>query len=280
MKSLRITFNLFENYIIMTIKSLIAFFAATFILASCSAPKDVTYMQDMTDGYVGEIITVNDIRVRPGDQISIMVNSRDPLLASMFNLVEASNRAGGSGSSTGNSRVSSYTVSPEGDIDFPVLGKVHVAGMNRNEVTEYIKNRLISEDLVKEPIVTMEYVNTGINIMGEVNAPGRYGINKDKITILEALSLAGDLTITGKRDNILVTREIDGKPHAFRVDLTNSHALYSSPVYYLQPDDVVYVEPVNMKKRQRTVNGNSVLTPSFWLTVASFVTSVAVLIFK
>lgn len=262
----------------MTIKSLIAFFAATFILASCSAPKDVTYMQDMTDGYVGEMITVNDIKVRPGDKISIMVNSRDPLLASMFNLTGASNRVGGAGSSASGQNVSSYTVTPEGDIDFPVLGKIHIGGMSRNEVTEYIKNRLVSEDLVKEPIVTMEYVNAGINVLGEVNAPGRYGINKDKITILEALSLAGDLAITGKRDNILVTREIDGKPHAYRVDLTNSHDLYSSPVYYLQPDDVVYVEPVNVTKRQRTVNGNNILSASFWISVMSLITSVAVLI--
>lgn len=264
----------------MTIRSLIAFFAATFILASCSAPKDVTYMQDMSDGYVGEMITVNDIRIKPGDKISIIVNSRDPLLSSMFNLTEASSRVGGSGSSTSGQNVSNYTVNPEGDIDFPVLGKIHIAGMSRSEVTDYIKNRLISEDLVKEPVVTMEYVNTGINIMGEVNNPGRYDINKDKITILEALSLAGDLTITGKRDNILVTREVDGKPYAYRVDLTNSHDLYSSPVYYLQPDDVVYVEPVNLKKRQRTVNGNNVLSAPFWISVASFVTSIAVLIFK
>ena len=250
----------------MTIKSLIAFFAATFILASCSAPKDVTYMQDMSDGYVGEMITVNDIRIKPGDKISIIVNSRDPLLSSMFNLAEASSRVGGSGSSTSGQNVSNYTVNPEGDIDFPVLGKIHVAGMSRNEVTEYIKSRLISEDLV--------------NVMGEVNNPGRYVINKDNITILEALSLAGDLTITGKRDNILVTRVIDGKPHAYRIDLTNSHDMYSSPVYYLQTDDVVYVEPVNMTKRQRTVNGNNVLSAPFWISVASFVTSIAVLIFK
>lgn len=267
----------------MTIKPLFAFFATALILASCSTPKDVTYMQDLADGQVGATITANDIRVKPDDKISIIVKSRDPLLSEMFNLSIASHRVGSDPevtTSTGNQFVSFYTVNPDGDIDFPTLGKIHIAGMRRNEVTDYIKNRLVKEDLVKDPVVTMEYVNTGVNIMGEVTKPGRYDINKDKLTILEALSLAGDLTITGKRDNILVMREIDGKPHAYRIDLTNSQSLYSSPAYYLQPDDVVYVEPVDVRKRQRTVNGNNVLSAPFWVSVASLLTSVAVLIFK
>lgn len=252
------------------------------LLVSCSTPKDVTYLQDLPNGYVGERVVTNDIRVRPDDKISIVINSREPLLSELFNLPQVTYRLGSGGVSSGsnNQYVSSYTVTPEGEIDFPVLGKIHIAGMRRNEVADYIKKKLMSEDLVKDPVVTVEYTNTGINVLGEVARPGRYDINKDKITILEALSLAGDLTITGKRNTVLVTRDVDGKPHAYRVDLTNSHSLYSSPVYYLQPDDVIYVEPVDVKKRQQTVNGNNVLSAPFWVSVASLLTSVAVLIFK
>ena len=126
-------------------------------------------MQDLADGQVGATITANDIRVKPDDKISIIVKSRDPLLSEMFNLSIASHRVGSGPevtTSTGNQFVSFYTVNPDGDIDFPTLGKIHIAGMRRNEVTDYIKNRLVKEDLVKDPVVTMEYVNTGVNIMG------------------------------------------------------------------------------------------------------------------
>ena len=116
--------------------------------------------------------------------------------------------------------------------------------------------------------------------MGEVLAPGRYDMNRDNITILEALSLAGDLTIQGKRDNVMVIREEDGQLKTYRVDLTNGQQLMSSPAFYLKQDDIVYVEPNGVRKRQTTVNGNTALSASFWVSVASLLTSVAVLIFK
>lgn len=267
----------------MKIKNAILPALLALAMASCSTPKDVTYMQDLTEGNI-EVTTIpHTITVRAGDKISIVVNARDPELAALFNLPIISHRVGygtESMSGTVSQYVSYYTVDPQGDIDFPLLGKVHVAGMTRSQVAAYIKNQLVAKDLVKDPVITVEFADTGINIMGEVTKPGRYNINKDKITILEALSMAGDLTITGKRHNVLVTREVDGKPHAYRVDLTDSKSLYSSPVYYMQPDDVIYVEPVDVRKRQRTVNGNNVLSASFWVSVASLLTSVAVLIFK
>ena len=257
------------------------FAAGLLILSSCSVPKDVTYMQDAYNGGLIEITETADIKVRPNDKISIVVNSKDPVLADLFNLPVVSRRVGASNNSSNNNQaVSASTVSPEGDIDFPVLGKIHIAGMTRSEATEYIKRRLISEDLVKDPVVTLEYVDTGISVMGEVNRPGRYEINKDRINILEALTLAGDLTISGKRDNVLVVREEGNRQYTYRVDLTNANALYSSPVYYLRQNDIVYVEPNNMKKRSTTVNGNNVLTASFWVSIASLATSIAVLIFK
>lgn len=240
-------------------------------------------MQDATNGAIVTQTPELDIRVRPDDKISIVVNSKDAILADMFNLPIVSHRVGtgnNASSLTNNQYISSYTVDPEGNIDFPVLGTIHVAGMRRNEVANFIKNKLVSEDLLKDPVVTMEYLNTGISIMGEVKNPGRYDINKDKLTLLEGLSMAGDLTINGQRENVLVTRIVDGKTHTYRVDLTNGASLYTSPAYYLQQDDVIYVEPDDMKKRSTTVNGNNILSASFWVSIASLMTSIAVLIFK
>lgn len=258
---------------------------AVLLLSSCSAPKDITYFQDVTTGDIFQEVNIKDIRVMPGDKISIVVNSKDPVLSDLFNLPVISHRVGAGGissaSNLGSSQyVSYYTVDPEGYIDFPILGELHIAGLTRHEVTELIKKRLMADKLVQDPVVTMEYVNTGISVMGEVASPGRYDINKDRLNILEALSLAGDLTINGLRTNVKVIREENGKARTYLVDLTDSKSLQNSPVYYLQQNDIIYVEPNNLKKRSATVNGNNVLSASFWVSVASLLTSIAVLIFK
>ena len=171
-------------------------------------------------------------------------------------------------------------MAPDGDIDFPVLGKLHIAGMTRSELAGYIKGELMGRDLVKDPVVTVEFLNTGVSVLGEVKQPGRYDMNVDELTILDAIALAGDLDIQGQRENVkVVRREADGL-HTYQVDLTDMRNLVASPAYYLQQDDIIYVEPNGVKKRQTTVNGNTALSASFWVSVASLLTSVAVLIFK
>ena len=174
----------------------------------------------------------------------------------------------------------SYTVDSKGDIDFPVLGKLHVQDMTREEVAVYIKKELQSHDLIKDPVVTVEFMNLSVNVMGEVNRPGRYNIDKDHLTILDALSQAGDLTIYGKREKVLVLRNENGKQRVYGINLCSADHLYSSPVYYLQQNDVVYVEPNDTKARQSTVNGNNVRSTSFWISLASLLTTISVLIFK
>ena len=168
----------------------------------------------------------------------------------------------------------------KGDIDFPVLGKLHVQDMTREEVAVYIKKELQSHDLIKDPVVTVEFMNLSVNVMGEVNRPGRYNIDKDHLTILDALSQAGDLTIYGKREKVLVLRNENGKQRVYGINLCSADHLYSSPVYYLQQNDVVYVEPNDTKARQSTVNGNNVRSTSFWISLASLLTTISVLIFK
>ena len=152
--------------------------------------------------------------------------------------------------------------------------------MTREEVGTYIKKELQTRDLVKEPVVTVEFLNLSVSVMGEVNTPGRYNIDKDNLTILDVLSQAGDLTIYGKRDKVLVLRKENDIQRVYGVNLCSAEQLYSSPVYYLKQNDVVYVEPNSTKARQSTVNGNTVRSTSFWLSLASLLTSIAVLIAK
>ena len=171
-----------------------------------------------------------------------------------------------------------YTVDEQGTIDFPVLGKIRVAGMTRQEVSTYIKDRLIARELVTDPIVTVEYVNLSVNVLGEVNSPGNVPISKDHFTLLDALSEAGDLTIDGNRRTVLVNRKVDGINKVYQVDLTNMQQTLLSPAYYLEQNDLVYVQPNNKRKRDSTVNGNTLHTPYLWMSISSLLVSIAALL--
>lgn len=259
--------------------------ALTAVVATgCSTPKDVTYFQDVTEEAI-LIPTSGEIKIAPNNKLSITVKTMDPSLSALFNLTINSDRIGenaklsqGSGNlrTTGitSTGLSLYTVTPQGTIDFPVLGDIKVEGMTRSELAGFIKGELMGRDLAKDPIVTVEFVNMGVSIMGEVARPGLYDINQDQMSILEAISMAGDLTLLGKRDNIAVLRKTDGEVKTYRVDITNFKDLSESPAYYLQQGDVIYVEPNDLRKRQTTTNGNNVYTTGFWISVASLLTSV------
>lgn len=249
------------------------------LLASCATPK-IAYFQDMRPGSAERVEHAAEIRVRTGDKISILVNSKDPLLTDLFNLPIVSRQIGSNTNSTSSQGISGYTVNKRGEIDFPVLGAVYVAGMTREEIAACIKAELTSQNLIKDPVVTVEYMNLTVSVLGEVAKPGRFTIDKDRLSLLDAISMAGDLTVYGKRGNVLVQREEKGKNVLYRVNLNSGYDLYASPVYYLQQNDIVYVEPNDTRARQATVNGNNVRSTSFWLSLASLLTTVAVLIVK
>lgn len=265
-----------------------AIVASLLLATSCSTPKNITYFPELNTGAVVQAERQLEIRVKPEDKLSIIVNTQDPALSALFNLVQIQNRIGGTTSSTrtvgssnalSGNQIAYYTVDSFGDINFPVIGKIHIAGMSREEIANYIVEELVGRDLVKDPIVTVEFANTGISVIGEVASPGRYEFNKDKLTIIDAIAMAGDLTINGLRENILVMRNVGyGKQEAYRVNLLNAQELASSPVFYLQQDDIIYVEPNDKKKRETTPNGNTPYTPSFWVSMGSFGVTIATLI--
>ena len=251
--------------------------AAAAFLASCAAPENISYFQDAAEYGINESVQENHIRLRPEDKISIVVNTSDSELTSLFNLPYISQRIGNSSYS---SAVSGYTVDADGCIDFPVLGKLRVAGLTRAETAAYIKSELMAKKQARDPVVTVEFMNLTVAVMGEVARPGRYAIDKDKLTILDALSLAGDLTIYGRRENVMVFRNVDGKQTSYKVDLCSAASVLNSPVYFVQQDDVIYVEPNEMRARQSTVNGNNVRSTSFWISIASLAASVGTLLLR
>lgn len=252
-------------------------------LTSCNTPQNITYFQDLTQGEQLLPENVYDIKVRPEDKLSIVVSTQDAALSSLLNLVQTQTRltpgaTSGSAQYQGDSRLSYYTVDRDGNINFPVLGKIHIAGMRRAEVAEFIEKKLMSEDIVKQPIVTVEFINTGVSVLGEVARPGRYEFNRDRMTIIDALTLAGDLKNTGKRENVMVIRDNGGKKETYVVNLTDARQLASSPAYYLQQEDMIYVEPNDRAKRETTSAGNTPFSPSFWISVGSLAVTIATMI--
>lgn len=257
---------------------------------SCSTPKDVTYFQDATLLNGMAVQAEQQLRLRPEDKINIVVNSANPMLANQFTLTTMSpNYTLGSSvtpqktsgkTNSNNGQMVAYTVDEQGTIDFPVLGKISVGGKTRKEVAQYIQDRLIARELVSDPIVTVEYVNMGVNVLGEVNKAGHIDITKDHFTVVDALSYAGDLTINGNRRHVLVTRQVDGENQVYSLDLTNMQSTLNSPAYYLQQNDLVYVAPTNKRKREADATGNTFNNPSIWISIASLLTTITALIIK
>lgn len=243
------------------------------LLTACTSSKKILYLQDVQPLKQQDIENQYEVKIHNDDLLAIMVNSKNPELALPFNMPLVSYQMGYQ--SAYGQKILGYLVDSDGNIDFPILGKIHVAGMTRKELTAYLKQRLIDEDYIKDPIVTIQFLNFKISVMGEVNRPGSFDISSDRITLLEALSKAGDLTIYGRRDRVAVIREVDGVRTILYHDLRSSD-IFQSPCYYLQQNDIVYVEPNKAKTGQSRINQNN--SVSVWTSVISVLTSIVTLI--
>ena len=255
------------------------FFALSFMLSSCDMSKEIIYFQDIKEykAASGSEQVAPEIRLRPDDKISIIVNSKVPELTTLFNLPYTARILGPNSENLSNSQgTSGYIIKSDGTIDFPVLGAVQAVGKTRDELSAFIKSELINRNLVNDPVVTVEFVNLHFAVMGEVKTPGTYNINRDHITLLDALSMAGDLTINGKRENVLVLRpDATGNLMAYTVDLRSFDDVQHSPVYYIHQNDYIYVEPNRKRANESTVNANTFESASFWVSVVSLVASLA-----
>ncbi len=238
------------------------------LLTGCVTSQNTNYMQDLTDGL--EIpVEGYDIRLQEGDDIVVFVKTKDEVLTELFNV-----------STPMAPTQVVLTVAKDGCVDIAGVGKVAVKGMTRTEAASAIKRKIVEQYGASDAVVSVTFSNLGFSVMGEVNGPGHFDIEKDQMTLLEALSRAGDLTIKGVRENVMVIRQEGNQKKVYAVDLTNGKELMKSPAFYIQQDDVVYVSGNKMRQRESTVNGNTWMSSSFWLSLTSLAVTVAVLVFK
>lgn len=266
----------------MKIKNLIMAAWAVTMLSSCVTPKTVAYFPELTDGQTLALAEAKDIVLKPADKLSIVINTKSAELNNVLNLPVTSQIIGYSDvQSINQSRsTSGYTIDQEGYIEFPLIGRVKAAGLTRTGLAQSLKRTMEENSVAKDAVVTVEYLNLGFSVIGEVKEPGFYPIESDRTTLLQALSKAGDMTIYGKRDIVKVLRINDqGNQDVYVMDLTKAEEMVKSPGYMIQQNDVIYVQPNNYRKRQ-SVNSTETMNASFWVSVVSVLTTLAVLIFK
>ncbi|HLP65552.1 polysaccharide biosynthesis/export family protein [Flavobacterium sp.] len=248
-------------------KSQVVFYLFILItLSSCVSKKKIIYLQGQQNQSSNQVnyepIIQND------DLLSITISSVEPELAVPFNLDQLQSASGSS--STSNSKTT-YLVDSVGEIDFPVLGKIKVAGLTKTILKQQIKDRLAL--YLTDPIINIRIVNYKISVLGEVNKPGSFTLNGDRITLLEVIANAGDLTLYGKRDNILIIRDYLGTKTYNRVDITKADFV-NSPFYYLDQNDVVYVEPRKARIDGTAIGGNITAI----MSIASFLITTTLLL--
>ena len=244
-------------------------------MGSCSGSKQIAYFQNADYVDMSASKGLYDAKIMPKDILSITVNTTNPAASAPFNL-SVSNTMGTDGSaSSGSGTMQTYLVDNQGNINFPVVGKLHVQGMTKNQcedlITEKVRPYLAKTE---NPIVTVRMASYRVTVTGEVNSPKVVPVTTEKMSIIEALAQAGDLTIYGKRDNVLLIREdAQGEKSFHRLNLYDANII-SSPYYYLQQNDIVYVEPNKVKAKNSQIGQSTTL----WMSAIGIVTSVASLV--
>lgn len=230
-------------------------FLFVLLLFSCASRKDSIYYQNIDSLPAQEKQNSYEIKIQPDDLLLIIVSADDPETAIPFNLSTISVPSVGTlNAAQGQLTIQSYLVDASGTIDFPVLGKLKVGGLSRTEVMQLLESKIAK--YIKNPIINLRLMNFKVSVQGEVTMPGTYPVSSDRVTLIEAISMAKDLTIYGKRDNILIIRELNGIKSYNRVDITKADFIHS-PFYYLAQNDVVYVEPNKTKINGAAVGANT-----------------------
>ena len=249
--------------------------AIVIVMGSCGSSKQIAYFQNIDTLSLAASKGLYDAKIMPKDELTITVLTTNPEVSAPFNLT-VNSKVGSSGQmSSGGGSLQGYLVDNDGDINFPVVGKLHVAGMTKTECEDMIKEK-ITPYLAKteNPIVTVRTSSYRVTVIGEVGNPQVVPVTTGQMSIIEALAQAGDLSIYGKRDNVLLIREdATGEKHSYRLNLNDAN-LFNSPYYYLQQNDIVYVEPNKVKAKNSTIGSSTTL----WFSFVGIVTSVASLV--
>ena len=261
-----------------TIKTLFALLVISLMITGCGSTKNVAYFQNSDTVSLDMSRVLYDARIMPKDVLSITVNTTEPDAAIPFNLtVQTAISAAQKSSLTTQPALQNYIVDNEGNVDFPLVGQIHLGGMTKSEAEQYILSQIkpfLSD--TEKPIVTVRMANYKISVIGEVARPGMFTVANEKINILEALAQAGDLTIYGVRDRVKLIREDANGQKEIHVLNLNDANIINSPYYYLQQNDIVYVEPNKVKAQNSNVGSMTTL----WFSAISIVISLTSLMFN
>ncbi|MFN2260488.1 MAG: polysaccharide biosynthesis/export family protein [Psychroflexus sp.] len=258
-----------------SLKRLCFIIIGSILITSCVSREKIAYFQNMQELELEKNASINNLEIKANDLITITVNAYDLQAAQPFNLPVVGVRAGqdmeASLRVSGQPQLQPYLVDSEGYINFPELGRIKVEGLSRIDLAADLQEQL--SEYVDNPIVNVRIVNFQVSVLGEVNRPGTFTVMDEYLTVPKALGLAGDMTIYGKRDNVLVVREEDGSKSYEYLDLSQAEVV-NSPYYYLKQNDVVYVEPNRAQRQSSTYNRNA----SIYISIASVLVSLTVLI--
>lgn len=245
------------------------------LASSCVPRKEIAYFQNMSEMEAEHDASRQALKVQTNDLLTITVSAANIEAVQPFNLpVTSAPRLGGStGTISGSMQLQSYLVDSDGNIEFPVLGTLHVAGKTRQELIRSLKEDI--SDYVRDPIVNINITNFQVTVIGEVNQPGTFTVPDERVSLSKALGFAGDLTIYGRRDNIKVIREIGDRTTHEILDITQSDVL-NNPYYYLQQNDVVYVEPNSAQRQASSYNRNA----SVYISIASVLISLIIVFIR
>ena len=235
----------------------------------CATSKQILYFQDIDDVQLNKLTTEYEAVIKKDDRLTIVVSGPDKTVTAPYNLTLGESSNGTVTSYNPEQSTLSYLVDPDGNIDFPILGKIHVEGMTRNDLVTYLTEE-IGKD-VKEPIVYVGFRNYKVTVLGEVRSPGTYTFDSEKVNILQVLGRAGDLSLNAQRDDILLLREVDGVQTHIRIDLRNSSIL-ESPYFYMQQNDVLYIPPSATRVMTATT------ATGIWSTILSSITTLIAII--
>ena len=255
---------------ITNIARILAVSVMMLLLASCGGAKKFVYLNDMEPGVKYPVNLESATIVHPNDRLDIKVTCKNPELAVPFNAMVGSYQvaADGSVASAGADLNAGYRVDAEGDIIFPVLGKINVGGKTLKEIAAIIETMIEEGDYIKNPEVSIEFLNFKYTVLGAVNGKGTYTADGDRVTLIEAIAKAGDLAKNARLDRVAVIRMVDGKQEIYYNDIRTAE-IFMSPTYYLQQNDIIYVEP---KHKER--NENAWQTASFIISLGSLASSI------
>ncbi|MDN3723953.1 polysaccharide biosynthesis/export family protein [Aequorivita sp. SDUM287046] len=255
-------------------KVLMLFFVGS-LGVSCVSSEKIVYFQDLSQGQLLLDTIQKSSKIQSGDLLSIVVSAYDLNAVRPFNLISETRPSTEimGVAANNNNQQQAYLTAQDGSIDFPILGRIQVVGLTRVELSELLAKRI--SEYVKEPIVTIRILNFKVSLLGEVNRPGTYNFEGERLTLPAALGLAGDMTIYGRRDNVLVIRD-DGKTKNYKyLDMRSANVL-NSEYYYLQQNDVVYVEPNRAQVQGSSFNRNTAI----YVSIASLLLSAMAIIFR